>query len=349
MLQNIKVDIIYYKIPTDFEMEFNLSGCCRMRLLTDKAPDRKTLVNQMTRAVSRSKVIIITGALFGEDNIIESCAKAIGRGLETADNKRFSIASEDKISIIKESLPLVSEDGIFGGCIVEQGPQTLILLTENKSVRKGIMQSLIHGYIREISEYEPEKPAAEPTEEVKEEKAEAPQESERVPSSLENGYTLLADEDEDYFTQEEGAEESGAEAAENTEEELPKDQILMEDDEDYLVNAIKQAQKDIEHSMEKGQELIFDVEKPKRRRDKRKIEVESTGSVNEGQDIFVGDYEDPEPERKAPFKINITIMIISIILLMAAVVLCYFLFVAPEMNNTTTAELISETLDTLFG
>ena len=38
----MKVDVIYYKTNTDFEMEFNLCGCCRMRLLTDKAPDRKT-------------------------------------------------------------------------------------------------------------------------------------------------------------------------------------------------------------------------------------------------------------------------------------------------------------------
>ena len=47
MLQNIKVDIIYYKTATDFEMEFNLCGCCRMRLLTDKAPDRRSMVQNL--------------------------------------------------------------------------------------------------------------------------------------------------------------------------------------------------------------------------------------------------------------------------------------------------------------
>ena len=30
MFQNLKVDVIYYKTNTDFEMEFNLCGCCRM-------------------------------------------------------------------------------------------------------------------------------------------------------------------------------------------------------------------------------------------------------------------------------------------------------------------------------
>ena len=77
MYQNIKVDIIYFKTPTDFEMEFNLSGCCRMRLLTDKAPDRKTLVNQLVRAVSRSRIIMLVGSLFNEDNIIKIVSEAI--------------------------------------------------------------------------------------------------------------------------------------------------------------------------------------------------------------------------------------------------------------------------------
>ena len=40
MFQNLKVDVIYYKTNSDFEMEFNLCGCCRMRLLSDKTPDK---------------------------------------------------------------------------------------------------------------------------------------------------------------------------------------------------------------------------------------------------------------------------------------------------------------------
>ena len=56
MFQNIKVDIIYYKTATDFEMEFNLCGCCRMRLLTDKAPDRKSMVHGISIARARSDI-----------------------------------------------------------------------------------------------------------------------------------------------------------------------------------------------------------------------------------------------------------------------------------------------------
>ena len=47
MLENIKLDIIYYRTPKDFEMEFNLCGCCRMRLLNSIADDIKSLINCM--------------------------------------------------------------------------------------------------------------------------------------------------------------------------------------------------------------------------------------------------------------------------------------------------------------
>ena len=150
MFQNIKVDIAYYKTNTDFEMEFNLCGCCRMRLLTDKAPDKKTLVHSLARAVSRSRVIIIVGKLFGEDGIINIAASATGSKLSVADNKAYGISTDDKIEIINGSTPLVTPEGYFGGCIMEKGPQTMILLTENKNVRKAVMKNLIHPYIEEL-------------------------------------------------------------------------------------------------------------------------------------------------------------------------------------------------------
>ena len=39
----------------------------------------------------------------------------------------------------------------FGGIIIESGPQTIIILTENRDVRKDIMQNLVHQYIKEVS------------------------------------------------------------------------------------------------------------------------------------------------------------------------------------------------------
>ena len=135
MFQNIKVDIIYYKTATDFEMEFNLCGCCRMRLLTDKAPDRKSMVHNLARAVSRSRVIIIVGSLFGDEGVLSTVAGAIGKPLSPIDNKLYGISEGGEISIISGATPLVTPDGFFGGCIIESGQQSMILLSDSKSVR----------------------------------------------------------------------------------------------------------------------------------------------------------------------------------------------------------------------
>lgn len=150
MLYNLRSDIIYYKSGSDFELEFNLCGCCRMRLLTDKPSNKKTFVHSLARAVSRSRVILIAGPLFGEDNTISVVAQALGTSTEIVNNSAYNISSDDEIEIIKGSLPLVSDDGSFGGCIIESGPQTMILLTDNKTLRKSIMVNLIHPYISEL-------------------------------------------------------------------------------------------------------------------------------------------------------------------------------------------------------
>ncbi len=150
MFQNMKVDVIYYKINTDFEMEFNLCGCCRMRLLTDKVTDRKTTVYALARSVARSKIIVTVGPLFGADGVISTISSAIGSQLVVVDNDKFGIKTSSQIEIIEGSVPLVTTDGFFGGLIIERGNQTMILLTESKSVRKTVMQELIHPYIADI-------------------------------------------------------------------------------------------------------------------------------------------------------------------------------------------------------
>lgn len=151
MLQNLKVDIIYHLTNSDFEMEFNMCGCCRMRLLTDKTADRKSLVKALSRAVSRSRIIIACGPLFSAEGLIATVATAIGSKVTAVNNAAYGINGDDIINIIAGSTPLVTPEGYFGGCIIESGPQTIILLTENRAFRKSIMQTLIHPYIEEMS------------------------------------------------------------------------------------------------------------------------------------------------------------------------------------------------------
>ncbi|MEE0897714.1 MAG: hypothetical protein U0L88_08815 [Acutalibacteraceae bacterium] len=334
MFQNIKVDIIYYKTPTDFEMEFNLSGCCRMRLLTDKAPDRKVLVNQMVRAVSRSRIIIVSGTLFGEDSIIETCSKAIGKPLAEIDNKQFGIDSDENISVIKDSVPLVSKEGIFGGCIIEQGPQTLILLTENKSIRKGIMQNLIHPYIQEIvaSELvEKEEPAKEPVEEITEESVEEIQED--ITDTAEE----LPQESEEATEENEETEETAEETPE------PVNQLIL-DDEDFQIAATSEEPQEDYEPDENSNDLYVETDKKGRgfkRADSYHIDYDSEGYIIE-------QYEEDLP-KKSDKKLNISILVLSVVLLLVVAVLCYCIFAVPQSEGVSAGAYLKETFNTLFG
>ncbi len=377
MFQNIKVDIIYYKTPTDFEMEFNLSGCCRMRLLTDKAPDRKILVNQLVRAVGRSKIIMLTGALFGENGIIETCSKAISHPTVTINNKQFGISSEDEIKIIKDALPLVTTDGIFAGCIIEQGPQTLILLSENKNVRKNVMQNLIHQYIKEVCAAEmtekedgghiaTEIPPAPIVPEAESDAESETEETEPTEEALEETELVLEDIEEQSENSEETSEET-EELAEallfdedgEYEEDLPdtvseEDEKLAEEiideDESYLDDAMKATEEDIQKTLDEGEELVFDMGYIDRRQAKR-ITHEYANGLENHNSLVAGaeDYEYNEAYGFFSKKINIPILILTILLIIVAAVLCYCIFIVPTGENLSTAQQLKEIFETLFG
>lgn len=377
MFQNIKVDIIYYKTNTDFEMEFNLSGCCRMRLLTDKAPDRKILVSQLARAVSRSRIIIMTGSLFGEEGIIKTAAAAIGRELSVANNRQFGINGEDRIEIIKDAIPLVSSDGIFGGCIIEQGPQTLILLSENKNIRKNIMQTLIHPYIQEVCAAEltekatdvhsAEQPVTEPEAlETVEEKVTEEPDLDEIQEEREKEEDFVSAEiiidDSEYYNDEgiiiDDATVSGDEliAAEEDfydENERLANQMVMED-EDYLEEAIKLEQENMQKAMDNSNELIFEPEFCDLSNDKQKA-MEYAYMHTNGDDYIINEeeYEDEEVEDMPPLfmgmGLNLPIIIIAVVLLIVAAILCYSIFIVPKGEGVTSAQYLKEAFDTLFG
>ncbi|MBO5322397.1 MAG: hypothetical protein J6B22_07350 [Clostridia bacterium] len=322
MFQNIKVDIIYYNTATDFEMEFNLSGCCRMRLLTDKAPDRKTLVNHLVRAVSRSRIIMITGALFGEEGLIKTCSQAINRPLEKVDSKQYSINSEDDIEILKDSIPLISADGIFGGCIIEQGPQTLILLSENKDIRKNIMQTLIHPYVKEV--------CADELTESKQDIAEPVVEAE-INELIEVSEDVLEDEiiEEELVLEEEETADEEQPIAEVVEEQEPVVEEPKEFDYSFINQIIKEEPVIVEDEEEEEdkplelEEIIEPVKEKKKNKSQKKVKSES--------------------------KINIPIIILSCLLLLTVGVLCYALFISSESKGVPTGEYIKETFEILLG
>lgn len=285
MLQNLKVDIIYHLTNSDFEMEFNMCGCCRMRLLSDKTADRKSLIGALSRAVSRSRIIIACGPLFSADGLIATVATAIGSKTAAVDNAAYGINGDETINIIAGSTPLVTPEGYFGGCIIESGPQTIILLTENRAFRKSIMQTLIHPYIEEMSVIP-----------IKEKSAPAPAQSEPIAQT-------------EPEVEEEPASEPDFEPAsmeifedpEGVEEAVERQETVEEEVEEEAIEEIEESEAEDEASEEVTEE---DAEEPMAEADEPT--EDATEESDEPQESEVGyivsdEPQEPAAEREIPF------------------------------------------------
>ncbi len=148
MATPIKADIIYYKAESDFELEFNLNGCCPMRLLSSKPHNDGELLSALSRAVSRSQLIFTVGSLKGEFSVIYNVCNAIGYAMHERDLSMLGVT--DRVLLPAGAIPLVSTSGIFGGCVIECGPQAIVVLTDDRALRKSIMKSLVHQYVRDF-------------------------------------------------------------------------------------------------------------------------------------------------------------------------------------------------------
>ncbi|MBQ8267801.1 MAG: hypothetical protein IJZ21_05395 [Clostridia bacterium] len=330
MVQNLKVDIIYHLTASDFEMEFNLCGCCRMRLLNDKTTDKKGFIKALARDVARSRIIIACGPLFGADGLISTVATAIGNGTAICNNALYGIKGDEQIHIINGSTPLVTPDGYFGGCIIESGPQTIILLTENKTFRKSIMKNIIHPYIEEIS-YIPTKtlPLSAPTAEP------------------EPVFETAVSEQEVYLTQPDDYEESA-------ETEV---QVLPTAPDEHNVEFIMDGEAEDEsvEPQESESTPIFDdaynimyteVEKP----EDIKSRYSEPYKPSENDSMFISSVEHDERVENDKHKSNmramdITIVILVLLLLRAILALVYFIVLKPMTMGISTGDYIKE----IFG
>lgn len=151
-MPNLKLDIIYYKTSSDFELEFNLSGCCRMRIFKDKVDSQKGLISALARDVSRSSIILIVTDLFGENSGVETVSKAIGLSLVAPNKAEYGIKTADEIKIPNGAVPLVTKSGIYGGCIIESGPQSIIIVSSVRSLRHEIMKTYVHNYVFDVAQ-----------------------------------------------------------------------------------------------------------------------------------------------------------------------------------------------------
>ncbi len=154
MMTNLKLDIIYYKTSSDFELEFNLSGCCRMRIFKDKVETPKELVTALARDVDRSRIILIVSDLLGEKNGVEIVCSSIGYDYKAVDKAAYSIMDAEEIKAPAGSLPLVTKSGQYGGCILESGKQSIIMVSSDRALRHEVMRLYIHQYIFDINQVE---------------------------------------------------------------------------------------------------------------------------------------------------------------------------------------------------
>ncbi len=159
MKTHLKTEIIYYNCTTDFEFEFNLNSVHPMRLLSESSQNQKEMLSFLARAVSRSRIIFISSPF--NDNLIDTISQSIGFKSEAIPAEEYGITKKTTDKLITGGVPLVTEDGIYAGIILESGPQSLILITDERDTRKKIMRSLVNQYITdlcncEISDYDEE-------------------------------------------------------------------------------------------------------------------------------------------------------------------------------------------------
>lgn len=359
MFENIKVDIIYYKTNTDFELEFNLCGCCRMRLLTDKVSDQKSFVHMLARGVSRSRVIIVIGSLFGNDGIMGTVARAINKNLTVINNKSYGIPDDDEIKIIDGSTPLVTGEGYFGGCIIESGPQTMILLTDSKNVRKSIMHSLIHPYIEELSSL------------ALKEKAKHTQ--------LKSQNTDIAEKAEYAENSESDVKEAPAKVSEENE---VTDDTQQADEYQFITNPsedsetednkpLDESDKRSENDVELGGGMIFTTERdnapeeptetdkemasqiytePKRVKYTKKSYYAEGGYPTDTKDyVFDDDEFVKQVHTPKHSSLSLAILILTIVLLLTAAVLCLFIFIIPAKEGVSVSEYLGNIFSMLRG
>ena len=332
MVQNLKVDIIYHQTPSDFELEFNLCGCCRMRLLSDKTSDKKSFIKALARDVARSRVIIGTGPLFGDEGLIALVARAIGSTLCACDNKTYGINSDDVIKIINGSTPLVTPDGYFGGCIIESGPQTIVLLTENKSFRKLIMQNLIHPYIEEIS-YTPTNTVA------------------VASNDAEPEFETAIAEQEIYLTQPDeynSNEDSDDVQPLETTDDSHNIEFIMDGEDATDISDIESVSDEApSNNTNNGYDIMYtEIESEK----DIKARYQDPYVPSESDSMFITNLETDEEEifdkKKARMRrMDITIVLLVLFLLLAVLALVYFIVLRPITMGISIGDYIKE----IFG
>lgn len=149
MAPDLTLEVIYLNNVTDFKMEFDICGSCNLRFLSHISHSKESFITALGKSVVRSRVTVAVGSLNVLDNdyLPKIIAKATGYNVEPVDKEKFNIVSNGDLPIPTGSIPLVSSDGILGGCVMENNDQSIIILTSDREIRNEIVTNLICPYL----------------------------------------------------------------------------------------------------------------------------------------------------------------------------------------------------------
>ncbi|MBR2044191.1 MAG: hypothetical protein IJ946_07620 [Clostridia bacterium] len=362
MLKNLKIDIIYYDTPSDFEFEFNLGGCCHSRVLNNKTASPKEMIDCLSKAVNRSRVILIIGKLSGNDGLYSLISKAIGASLTNANAEEYGINDGEDTTIIAGAVPLVSSDGVLAGCIMESGPQSIILLPGAKSLRKDVAENLVFQYITAVSHTpdtetvitneqasENEEVTENPLEEIKEEVTDI---AEPVTEDLEETVASNDSKEAEAIT-ENAVSENEAETIEEAEgdnevfeaEAITEETQAVEEPEEQTENKVssddsfidifaEETEKDTEQGADIDDNYIYNSDHGD------EIEV-AEDSLDEDDE----DDEDYDETEKHLSGLDVFIWVIIGLLFIIAALLVYLLVYIPLRNGVNVIEYFNQLLN----
>lgn len=148
MVPDLTLEAIYFGVPTDFKMEFKLCGICNIRFLSASVKDNKSFLMALQKSVGRSRVIVTVGGFDGENYLPKIVARATGMDTAPINSNELISDINEKYVIPKGAVPLISTKGNFRGLVIEKGDQAIIMLSEDKTERYEILDTLVCPYIR---------------------------------------------------------------------------------------------------------------------------------------------------------------------------------------------------------
>lgn len=313
-MADIRLEIIYYKVPSDFEMEFNLacSYKYKARTLTCRTHSPQEFVSVLSRAVSRNRVIMAVGKLDGELELCDLIAKATAHPLYAADKTQYNITDTEDFLIPEGAMPLLTSRGCAAGCLLENSAQSIILLTENKALRDAVMKDLVSPYLTDLANHPAQNPEQNSAEQetvitVEEPAVENEDTAEEFQQTEQEAVAVAVAEE---AAPQEVIEPDGTEQPQEIAEDIPSDADLATEEE-YVI--------------------------------KEDAELSSFADADENITLVLQDEEEIIPQNKPHNKRALHVMLAIVIALVILVAGCfsYFKFFMPIRANAVYTDAIT--------